>query len=153
MWAAEYLQPDIHSGRQDEFSSTQTQVLENQSKLTMILEEVVASHKKLELLAETGPIKIRKVIVALLERQSSNIHGEYDKDGYPAWHDLPAQLMVLASSSIEYAKELKIVESLRYPEITTREERIVDAHSGTFDWVFAEPDKKSDSRSKASLLQ
>ena len=52
-----------------------------------------------------------------------------------------------------YAKELRIVECLRYAEITEREERIVKAHPTTFDWLYQEDPIGLQSKPHTSLLR
>ena len=87
--------------------------------------------------------------------QESNRDQAEDLDidhGLLRWHKLPSQLFVLTNTIVSYAKELKIVESLRYAEITEREERISSAHPRTFDWVFDEVQSNSRGQPPVSLL-
>ena len=72
--------------------------------------------------------------------------------GYLQWHKLPSQLFTLATTIVAYSKEMRIVESLRYAEITEREERIVSAHPRTFDWLFTEVQSSWRSQHPVSLL-
>lgn len=68
------------------------------------------------------------------------------------WHRLPSQLSVLTHTMMAYSQDLRIVESLRYAEITEREERIVSAHPRTFDWLFTETQSNSRGQPLVSLL-
>ncbi|MCJ1453992.1 hypothetical protein MMC28_004342 [Mycoblastus sanguinarius] len=52
-----------------------------------------------------------------------------------------------------HTKELRIVESLRFKEITERVERIAEAHPKTFDWLFEESQLNFKNRPKASILK
>ena len=72
--------------------------------------------------------------------------------GYLQWHKLPSQLFTLTATIVAYSKEMRIVESLRYPEITEREERIVSAHPSTFDWLFTDVQSNSRRQPPVSLL-
>ena len=72
--------------------------------------------------------------------------------GYLKWHQIPSQLSLLTRTVTAYLQDLKIVESLRYAEITEREERIFGAHPRTFDWLFTETPSSSRGHPPISLL-
>lgn len=140
------------SGRQNQLLGDQTQILEKQSKLSIILEDIAASHRRLEVSIAGGPVRLRDDIVASLQgfvAQGSNS----TRVQCSQWHDLPAQLSLLADTAIAHTKELGIVESLRFKEITEREERIVEAHPKTFDWLFEESQLSFKKRPEASILK
>ena len=89
----------------------------------------------------------------LAQRSNRDQVQDLDIDhGLLRWHKLPSQLFVLTNTIVSYAKELKIVESLRYAEISEREERIPSAHPQTFDWVFAEVLPNSRGQPPVSLV-
>ena len=149
----------MYSGQQNELQSAQTQILEKQSKITVFLDDVAASLRRLEISPATGPLRVKDEIVFFLEQflaQSSNRDqaGDLDKDhGLLRWHKLPSQLFVLTNTIVSYAKELRIVESLRYAEIGEREEKISSTHPRTFDWIFTEVQSNSTGQPPVSLLQ
>ena len=112
----------------------------------------------MEISTTNGPLRLRDDIVLFLQQflaQSSSKDQSENPSvdlGYIQWHKLPSQLFSLTKTVVAYSKELRIVESLRYAEITEREERIVSAHPRTFDWLFTETPSKSRNRPPVSLL-
>ena len=113
----------------------------------------------MEISTTKGPLRLRDDIVLFLQHfwaqsSSSKQAGNIGVDlTYLKWHKLPSQLVTLTKTIVAYSKELRIVESLRYAEITEREERIVCAHPRTFDWLFTEYPSKSGGQPPVPLLQ
>ncbi|KAL8794285.1 MAG: hypothetical protein Q9195_003111 [Heterodermia aff. obscurata] len=148
----------ILSDQQNELQSTQIQILEKQSKISVSLGDIAASLRRLDISAVNGPLRLKDEIILFLQQflaQSSNRDQARDLDiehGSLRWHKLPSQLFALTRTIVSYAKELSIVESLRYDEITEREERILGAHPRTFDWLFNEAQLISREQPPVSLL-
>ena len=78
-----------HSDRQTELRLDQTQILEQQSKLSVILEDLAASHRRLEISVADGPLRLKDDIIASLQgilAEGSNS----DQAENLRWHALPA---------------------------------------------------------------
>ncbi len=75
------------------------------------------------------PAKLRRIIVRTLQ--------EAIKDGgekiEEALETMTERLAALVSNVNVLAKELKIVESLLFPTISERQQRIIEAHPRTYD--------------------
>ena len=147
-----------YSGQQNELQSTQNQILEKQSTISLVLADIAASHRRLELSVDDGPMQLKNDIrflvhLFLADKSTKNRADELESNaGSSRSYQLPLKLLDFTQLTISYARELKIVESLRYAEITEREERIIKAHPTTFDWLFQETRVNPQGRPHPSLL-
>ena len=76
---------------------------------------------------------------------------ELNSDSKSSLSDLRLQLLTLVREGPALARELSIIESLRFPTTSMRQESIMEAHPKTFDWLF-EDDEPLTQGSKVSLL-
>ncbi|KAL9070263.1 MAG: hypothetical protein Q9161_004956 [Pseudevernia consocians] len=126
----------------------QAKILERQSSAAITLDSLSASHRHLEITSVDEPAKLRTDFVDILQ--------EAIKDGgkniEAALETMTEILTALVSDNGVLAKELKTVESLLFPMISERRQRIIEAHPRTYDWLFEEINVKAPERPGVSVL-
>ena len=80
------------------------------------------------------PTKLRRELAHTLQKAIVNGGKEIET----ALETLTEKLTALVRDVNELAKEMKIVESLLFPMISERQQRIIEANSRTHDWFFEE---------------
>ena len=67
--------------------------------------------------------------------------------------ELVSKISLLVVEGDNLAKQLCIIESLRFPAITERQSRIGNAHPRTFDWIFEDNEVGNASSEQQSILR
>ena len=102
----------------------------------------------MEITSVDEPAKLRMDFVDILQ--------EAIKDGgkniEAALETMTEILTALVSDNSVLVRELKTVESLLFPMISEREQRIIEAHPRTYDWLFEEINVKAPERPGVSVL-
>ena len=123
-------------------------MLERQSNAAITLDNLSASHRRLEITCVNEPAKLRREIVRTLEKAIED-GGEKNE---AALGTMTARLAALVSSVGLLARQFRVVESLVFTMISERQRRITEAHPGTYDWLFEEANNKTPGNPVISVL-
>ena len=141
-----------------------------QSKVAETLDNLVASHSLLEIRSINEPAQLRDIIVASLRQvledyeqnkkkvSNNNTENTVEKDGEKNIEinelssDLPLWLSALETKGLMLSKQLRILESLRFPTMLKREVSIKEAHPTTFECLFEDNQKAADRGVKTTIL-
>ena len=108
-----------------------------QSKIAGALDELAASHIRLEVVTANEVGNLRKEILVLL---SSIRHCKDDQIFEPGKFDLPrnlhSQLLALPMEARALTKDIDFLGSLCFPTIFERQAHIAEAHPRTYEWLF-----------------
>ena len=110
---------------------------DEQSNVTLALNELNKSHLRLEIRSQNQAAELQRQIMTSLDKLTCLV-SEDCKEPTSAMADLTSQLSTLAIEGETYSKQLKVIESLRFEMIFERPKRIVEAYPTTFEWLFAE---------------
>lgn len=119
---------------------TGTQILDGQSNIAKVLDGLAASHRRLEVTTTNTAVTLRKDILDTLERLRPNDNIEYQNQIHEPHVEqrLAFQLSALMSEAQNLSRDLKVIKSLKFSNISERRTRIRDAHLNTFEWLFDE---------------
>ena len=105
-------------------------MIKQQSRVALTLDDLAARRLRLEVHGRNEPAQLRREILDALDQILIEPTQASELDS------LTTKLVALRRESSILSKELKIIESLRFPLIQERQSRISEAHSDTFDWIF-----------------
>ena len=114
----------------------QEELLGAQSAVAKTLDKLFASHLRLEVAAVSEVATLRRDLVTLLSDMSLHESDQTSRTKFASLGVLQSQLSALPTKARTLAKDLKIIDSLCFPTISERQQRIVEAHPNTYDWLF-----------------
>ena len=127
--------------QQDHFIREQSKLHVSVQGVAETLNQLAKSHERLEMSSQNQSAEVRKSIISSLrdflqgnetDLPTSTI--ETVPNSFP--RSLQNDLINLVSESRSLQRQVKIIESLQFPEIADREENIKVALPGTFEWLF-----------------
>ena len=101
-----------------------------QSNVLKALDDLSERHQRLEVLSVNEPERLKRDILAAMEKMFSESAKEKDL------LDLKDKLLACENESSKLDVGLKVLERLRFPMINSRQTNIADAHSSTFAWIL-----------------
>ena len=123
---------------------------DEQSNVAVALNKIAESHLRLEICSQNQAARLQEQTMTSLDKLASLISKD-SKEPNSVMADLTAQLSALSLESDTYARQLKVIESLRFEMIFERPIRIVEAYPTTFEWLFS--DTSPVDLSEISMLQ
>ncbi|KAG8534382.1 uncharacterized protein KY384_001227 [Bacidia gigantensis] len=136
----------ILSGQTSKTQRAQSKLLSQQSQAAGALDQLVESHRQLNITTANEASRMRRDILKDLKQLIT-------EDNRRNLCPLASKLSSLMSEGDVKLKELKIIESLQFSAIHEREERIVGAHPATFDWLLEEESSESQESARVSMLE
>lgn len=105
------------------------------------LNKLAEDHLRFEILSENQATQSKKQIMTSLDKLTSlatnNSKSSQDKS-IDVMANLASQFSALAIDSDDYARRLKVINSLHFETIFERPRGIVEAYPTTFEWLFAD---------------
>ncbi|KAL8992069.1 MAG: hypothetical protein Q9169_007398 [Polycauliona sp. 2 TL-2023] len=107
-----------------------------QSCNAKFLDDLTASHRRLEISGANAVASLRKdVLDSLRKFQAGDGNHDYDCNSMSLLH-LERQLSALKEEARTLAKDLAVIKSLSFAAISERKARIREVHLNTFGWIF-----------------
>ena len=130
------------------YAKKQSVIIKRHSNAASALDDILASHRRLEITTINEPARIRGQIIQLMHELLDEKADKIET----AMEGLSSRLSALIDNSSKSAKEMSIIESLTFPTISEREWRIAEAHLQTYDWLFEETKPSGPRYSGVSML-
>jgi len=127
----------------------QSTALEHQSRVADALNDLAASHRRLEIMTVNEPGRLRREIVDVLHQA---IEDGLEKNE-AVLEMLNTRLLALIKDGSTLVKQVEVIDSLLFDTIGERQWRISEAHPGTYSWLFDETNDRGAERTGVSVLE
>ena len=128
------------SEQQDFNFALHSKTHEQQAGLRETLNQLKDGHTALEIQVANRAAQLEEIIVANLQKTAK------------PWPNLAPLLSDLESESSTLRKQISIIESLRFPQISERANNIKEAHPATFEWLFEGNGKTVTHRQQSNIF-
>ncbi|KAL8664663.1 MAG: hypothetical protein Q9168_007862 [Polycauliona sp. 1 TL-2023] len=115
---------------------TAAQSLDRQSSLAKFLDDLTASHRRLEISGANASARLRKDVLETLRHfQTEDGNQDFGCKSTSLMH-LEGQLSALKEEARRLARDVVVIKSLSFAAISERKARIREVHPNTFNWIF-----------------